>query len=52
MISIKNIRHVIAHHYVGSLTDAMLGLVQRSGSDAQANMAGTSEIRRVLQSPR
>jgi hypothetical protein len=34
----------------GSLTDAMLGLVEKTGADAQANRANATEARRTLQS--
>jgi hypothetical protein len=44
------IRDVIAYYYAGSLTDAMLGLVAKTGSDAQANLANTAEVRKALQS--
>ena len=48
----SGIRDIIAHHYAGSLTDAMLGLMEKTGSDAQANPANTAEVRKALQSPR
>ena len=32
----------------GSLINAMLGLVEKIGSDAQANMASTAEVRKAL----
>ena len=47
----SGIRDVIAYYYAGSLTDAMLGLVEKTGSDAQANLTSTAEIRKALQSP-
>jgi hypothetical protein len=47
----SGIRDVIAYYYAGSLTDAMLGLVEKTGSDAQANLASTAETRKALQSP-
>lgn len=47
----SGIRDVIAYYYAGSLTDAMLGLVAKTGSDAQANLASTAEVRKALQSP-
>jgi hypothetical protein len=37
---------------MNSLTDAMLGLMEKTGSDAQANLASTAEVRKALQSPR
>jgi hypothetical protein len=46
----SGIRDVIAYYYAGSLTDAMLGLVGKTGSDAQANLASTAEVRKALQS--
>ena len=46
----SGIRDVIAYYYAGSLTDAMLGLVEKTGSEAEANLAGTAEIRKALQS--
>jgi hypothetical protein len=33
------------------LNDAMLGLVEKTGSEAQANFASTAEVRKALQSP-
>jgi hypothetical protein len=36
--------------YAGSLTDAMLGLVEKTGAEAQANRANATEARRTLQS--
>ncbi|HTQ52140.1 MAG TPA: hypothetical protein VMJ12_15635 [Candidatus Acidoferrales bacterium] len=48
----SGIRDIIAYYYAGSLTDAMLGLVERTGSDAQANLASTAEVRKALQGPR
>ena len=47
----NGIRDVIAYYYAGSLTDAMLGLVQKTGSEAEANHANVSEMRKSLQSP-
>jgi hypothetical protein len=47
----SGIRDVIAYYYAGSLTDAMLGLVERTGADAQADRANTAETRKMLQSP-
>ncbi len=47
----SGIRDIIAYYYAGSLTDAMLGLVEKTGSDAQANLATTAEVRKALQSP-
>jgi hypothetical protein len=44
------IRDIIAHYYAGSLTDAMLGMAEKTGSDAQANLASTAETRKALQS--
>jgi hypothetical protein len=44
------IRDIIAYYYAGSLTDAMLGLVEKTGSDAQANLASTAEVRKALRS--
>jgi hypothetical protein len=46
----SGIRDVIAYYYAGSLTDAMLGLVEKTGADAQANRANATEARRTLQS--
>ncbi len=46
----SGIRDVIAYYYAGSLTDAMLGLVAKTGSDAEANLASTAEVRKALQS--
>lgn len=43
------IRDVIAYYYAGSLTDAMLGLVEKTGSEAQASLANTAEVRKALQ---
>jgi len=39
-------------YHAGCLTDAMLGLMEKTGSDAQANLASTAEVRKTLQSPR
>jgi len=47
----SGIRDVIAYYYAGSLTDARLGLVQKTGSDAEASIVNTAETRRALQSP-
>ena len=47
----SGIRDIVAYYYAGSLTDAMLGLVEKTGSDAQANLASTAEVRKALQSP-
>ncbi|HKW30833.1 MAG TPA: hypothetical protein VJT54_15985 [Verrucomicrobiae bacterium] len=47
----SGIRDVIAYYYAGSLTDAMFGLVEKTGSDGQANLASTAEVRKALQSP-
>ena len=44
------IRDVIAYYYAGSLTDAMLGLVERTGSEAEASQAIACEARKALQS--
>ena len=44
------IRDIIAYYYAGSLTDAMLGLVEKTGSNAQVNLASTAETRKDLQS--
>lgn len=46
----SGIRDVIAYYYAGSLTDAMLGLVEKTGADAQANRTNPAEARRTLQS--
>ncbi len=46
----SGIRDVIAYYYAGSLTDAMLGLVAKTGSDAEASRATASEARKSLQS--
>ena len=46
----SGIRDVIAYYYAGSLTDAMLGLVENTGADAQANRANATEARKMLQS--
>jgi hypothetical protein len=46
----SGIRDVIAYYYAGSLTDAMLGLVEKTGADAQANRANATVARRTLQS--
>jgi hypothetical protein len=46
----SGIRDVIAYYYAGSLTDAMLGLVEKTGADAQVNRANAAEARRTLQS--
>jgi hypothetical protein len=46
----SGIRDIIAYYYAGSLTDAMLGLVEKTGSDAQASLASTAELRKALQS--
>ncbi len=46
----SGIRDVIAYYYAGSLTDAMLGLVQITGADAQANRANATATRRAVQS--
>ena len=43
------IRDVIAYYYAGTLTDAMLGLVEKTGADAQMNRANAAESRRTLQ---
>ena len=48
----SGIRDVIAYYYAGSLTDAMLGLVEKTGADAQVNRANVTEARKTLQSPR
>jgi hypothetical protein len=45
----SGIRDVIAYYYAGSLTDAMLGLVEKTGADAQANRANATEARRAVQ---
>jgi hypothetical protein len=42
----SGIRDAIAYYYAGSLTDAMLGLVEKTGSDAQANRANPAETRK------
>jgi len=34
----------------GSLTDAVLGLVEKTGSEAEASSAAVTEARRALQS--
>ena len=47
----NGIRDIIAYYYAGSLTDAMLGLMEKTGSDAQANLASTAEGRKALRSP-
>jgi len=41
----------LVDYYAGSLTDAMLGLVEKTGSDAEASSATASEAREELQSP-
>ncbi|MGD0743783.1 MAG: hypothetical protein ABSA45_01375 [Verrucomicrobiota bacterium] len=46
----SGIRDVIAYYYAGSLTDAMLGLVERTGADAQVNRSNAAETRKMLQS--
>ena len=46
----SGIRDVIAYYYAGSLTDAMLGLVEKTGADAQVNRANAAAARRSLQS--
>jgi hypothetical protein len=46
----SGIRDVIAYYYAGSLTDAMLGLVEKTGADAQVSRANANEARRTLQS--
>ena len=46
----SGIRDVIAYYYAGSLTDAMLGLVAKTGSDAEASRATANEARKTLQS--
>lgn len=46
----SGIRDVIGYYYAGSLTDAMLGLVARTGSDAEASRATASEARKTLES--
>ena len=46
----SGIRDVIAYYYAGSLTDAMLGLVEKTGSDAAASRMTASEARKALQS--
>jgi len=48
----SGIRDVIAYYYAGSLTDAMLGLVAKTGSDAEVSRATASEARKALQSPK
>ena len=46
----SGIRDVIAYYYAGSLTDATLGLVEMTGSEAQASLASTAEVRKAFQS--
>jgi len=46
----SGIRDVIAYDYAGSLTDAMLGLVEKTGADAQVNRTNSAEARRTFQS--
>ena len=46
----SGIRDVIAYYYAGSLTEAMLGLVEKTGADAQANRANATAAWRALQS--
>ncbi len=46
----SGIRDVIAYYYGGSLTDAMLRLVEKTGSEAQASLASTAEVRKAFQS--
>ena len=45
----SGIRDVIAYYYAGSLTDAMLGLVEKTGADAQVNRANAAEARKAVQ---
>ena len=45
----SSIRDVIAYYYAGSLTDAMLGLVEKTGADAQVNRANAAEARKAVQ---
>jgi hypothetical protein len=47
----SQLRDIIAYYYAGSLTDAMLGLMEKTGSDAQANLANPAEVRKALRSP-
>jgi len=39
-----------AYYCAGSLTDAMLGLVEKTGADAQLNRANAAEAGSTLQS--
>jgi len=43
----SGIRDVIAYYYAGSLTDAMLGVVEKTGADAQINRANATEARKA-----
>jgi len=43
----SGIRDVIAYYYAGSLTDAMLGLVEKTGADAETSRANAAAARRV-----
>ena len=45
-------RRLQRFYHAGCLTDAMLGLMEKTGSDAQANLASTAEVCKALQSPR
>lgn len=46
----SGIRDVIAYYYAGSLTDAMLGLVEKTSAAAQVSRANATEARKSLQS--
>ena len=46
----SGIRDVIGYYYAGSLTDAMLGLVAKTGSDAEASRVTASEARNAARS--
>lgn len=44
----SGIRDVIAYYYAGSLTDALMGLVQKTGSNAETNRASANNAMKTF----